>query len=437
MLTFQVNANIYRIVIPVDYQNNNSGYTMKFLLTIILLTVISIIGSRLTFLKRKFSMGFQNILLTGTEYIFVGILLGQMGLGFLDADAIVQLSPFLIFGLCWIGFLFGLQFEVRNIKKMPRFFFSITIVQSLLTFLLVSVAMVVVFHQFLEVKFSIIMIIALTLGSAASCTAQSALAIVDRRHRFSKPRLLNFLRYVSGVDGLMALIFFTLALSIFPAAEVSRVNFLNSLEWLGIVLLLGLIPGFILISISRVKFSQQEFVLFLIGTVLFCGGLADMLNHSPLIAGFICGLVTANFCRHHIRALSTVLQAEKSIYIILLLLLGASWHFSSATSLIIAGIYFLIRIIGKLAGTYLAIQIWNPGFYLPKTIGLALLSEGGLTVAIILDFKLLYPMIADPIITIIIISIFINEWLSPRFTLAQFKKDQPGKKSPDRDLFLR
>lgn len=407
---------------------------MKILLSIIVLSVISIVGSRLTFLRRKLPKGFRNIILTGTEYIFIGILLGQMGLEFLDVDAIAQLSPFLVFGLCWIGFLFGLQFELRNIKKIPRTIVSISVFQGVFTFILVSLSMVAVFYWFLESGLILTVIMALTLGSASSCTAQSSLAVLDRRQKIARPRLFNFLRYVSGVDGLVALMVFTLSLSLFPAAGGSALNAYKSLEWLGMAVLVGLVPGAILISISRVKFNQQEFGLFLVGTVLFCGGLADTLNHSPLIAGFICGLVTANFCVHHKRALSMVLQAEKSIYIFLLLLLGASWHFRSLLSLMVAVAYFLVRLLGKLAGTRLALKIWNPGFPLPKSVGLGLLAEGGLTVAIVLDFKLLYPLVADPLVILVIVSIFLNEWLSPRFLLGQFTKDRSEGMMPHREV---
>ena len=180
------------------------------------LAIISIAGSRLTFLRKKLPYGFRNISLTGTEYIFIGILLGQMGLEFLDSDALFQLNPFLVFGLCWIGFLFGLQFDLRNLKKIPRTFVPITFVQSLFTFTLVSVAMTAALFHFSDMPGGLVIFVALVLGSASSCTAQSAMAVLERSHRIARPRLVTFLRYVSGVDGLWALIFFMVTLSIFP-----------------------------------------------------------------------------------------------------------------------------------------------------------------------------------------------------------------------------
>jgi len=42
------------------------------------------------------------------------------------------------FGLSWIGFLFGLQFEVKRLMTLPRRYFSITAIQSSIVFILVS-----------------------------------------------------------------------------------------------------------------------------------------------------------------------------------------------------------------------------------------------------------------------------------------------------------
>jgi Kef-type K+ transport system membrane component KefB len=373
-------------------------------------------------------MGFRNILLTGTEYIFIGILLGEMGLEFLDRNALLQLEPFLIFGLGWIGFLFGLQFEIRQLKKMPKRFFTVTVFQSAFTFILVSSAIFLLLRQILFWKESFILIMALTLGSAASCTAPAALAIVNRSFRFTNQKLLDYLRYISAVDGLLALVFFTIALCVVPAAEITDFNLIRSLEWLGISVLMGIVPGLILIFLSKVRFSEKEFILFLVGTVMFCGGLADTLNHSPLIAGFICGILTANFCRHRLRALSTVLQAEKSIYIMLLLILGAGWDFELLSSLVIVFGYFFLRILGKVLGNILAPRLWDPGFKPPVMVGLGLISEGGLTVAIILNFQALYPLYAEILITTVIVSIFLNEWISPRLILSQFGKNHRSPK---------
>jgi hypothetical protein len=336
------------------------------------------------------------------------------------------MEPFLIFGLSWIGFLFGLQFEWRRIKKIPRFFFSITAFQALFTFVAVSVVMLLVFKKFFLLPGNIILMIALTLGSSAACTAQSALVIVGKNFKVKEQKLFELLRYISSVDGLFAIFFFIAALSIIPGGDLTDFNIWKSFQWILISIGIGVFPGLILISLSRVRFTQQEFILFLIGTVMFCGGMAHSIHHSPLIAGSICGIITANFCRHHLRALYTVLQAEKSIYIILLLFLGANWNFRLDFSLLIMILYFGSRLLGKVFGMYSGSQLLKPKFDIPPLLGLGLISEGGLAVAIVINFKILYPMIGDTLITIIIVSVFLSEFLGPKLISRQLIE----KKSP-------
>jgi hypothetical protein len=397
---------------------------MKLLLAIVIIIAVSILGARLTFLDRRLSMGFRSILLTGTEYIFIGVLLGGMGFDILDDKALDQMEPFLVFGLCWIGFLFGLQFKVQQIKKLPGFYFTISAGQALITFLFISVSMYFAFRYYLDLPEPVLLMAAVTLGSAASCTAQSSLGIVSKNYKVENRRLLELMRCISGIDGFYALGFFALALGILPGGETAPFDLYASLKWFFTSIAMGVIPALILISLSRVRFSPQEFFVFLIGTVMFCGGLSYQIRYSPLIAGLVCGVVTANFCRHHLRALSEVLQAEKPIYIILLLLLGASWELKPDFSLVITGVYFLIRALGKVIGTFAASRVFKPDYPVPAGLGLGLISEGGLAVAIIINFKLLYPAIGDPLVTVIILAVFANELLSPWLILFQFEKKE-------------
>ena len=369
-------------------------------------------------------------MLTGTEYIFIGVLLGSLGLDILDTEALKKMEPFLILALCWVGFLFGLQFKIRDLKKLPGFYFFISAAQAVMTFCLVALAMYFILKPFavatalivtpyVELPGIALLMIALTLGSSSSCTAQSALAIVSKTYKFKNRRLLDLMRYISGLDGFYALCFFAAAVSILPGVGAAGFNLLQSLKWLSFSCILGIIPALIFISLSRLRFSNQEFLLFLIGTVTFCGGLAYQLDYSPLISGLVCGVFAANFSRHHMRAFSEILHAEKSIYVILLLLLGAAWKFQTGYILIVTAIYITVRILGKLLGTYLGAKIFNPGFKVPPTCGLCLLSEGGHAVAIIMSFKLLYPSIAEPLVTILVLSLIVNEIISPWFILSQ------------------
>lgn len=147
-------------------------------------------------------------------------------------------------------------------------------------------------------------------------------------------------------------------------------------------------------------------------------------HNSPLISGFICGIIVANFCRHRLRALETLVHSEKSIYIILLIIIGAGWKLTFNYILVITAIYFMVRILGKMIGTFMATRTLKADFNIPSTAGLGLISEGGLAVAIIMNFSCLYPSLSDYLVTIVIISMFINEIIGPKLMLLQFDNPQ-------------
>ena len=396
---------------------------MKFLFAIVIIAVIALIGTRITFLNRRLPMGFRNILLTGVEYIFIGAILGSMGINLIDKASLEALEPFLLFGLSWVGFLFGLQFEIKLLRNLPRFYFTITAIQATIAFIIITVLTFIILNYLFDFLLPFNILASVVLGCIGSCSAQSAIAIVSQNHRFKNKALIDLLRYISSVDGIFALIFFSLALCIFPNQEQVEFNAGISFLWIIKSLFTGIVPALILIILSHTRFTQAEFLVFVIGTVMFSGGLAFQIQHPPLISGLICGVITANFCRHRIRALTTAVTAEKSIYIILLIIIGAGWNFEFNQSLLVAMGYWVWRVVGKLMGNYIATRTFRPKYPVPAMIGFGLLSEGGLAIAIILSLQLLHTTVADYLITIIILSVVANELISPRLILAQFKHD--------------
>jgi len=398
---------------------------MKLLITIITITIIALIGSRLTFLNRKLPLGFRNIIFTGTEYIFIGVFLGKMGLNMIDPETLTSLEPFLFFGLSWIGFLFGLQFDFKSLRNLPRLFFSISAIQAFLTFLAVTPVIFFSLKTFSTLPERTVLILSFALGSASVCTAQSALAIVSNNYRFKNRKLFSLLHYIAGIDGIFALALFALTFFIFPLSGNIKFNLMHSLKWLLLAVTIGIITALIFIILSRVKFSQQEFIVFILGTVLFGGGLAMKTNNSPLLIGFICGLITANLCRHRLRALEMMAYSERSIYIIMLVIIGAGWKLDSNFILIITGFYFLSRLLAKLAGVFAATRSFKSDFHVPWNTGLGLLSEGGFAIAIIISFSLFYPSLSDYMVTVVIISMILNEFISPKLILSLLEDPNP------------
>jgi len=401
---------------------------IRLLLAIVIIAVVAILGSRIISRGRRLPFGLTHLLVSGTAYIFLGMALGGMGLDVFDEATLAQLQPALLFALAWIGFLFGLQFEVRQLKRLPRFYFSITAVQALLTFLLVTVPLYLLLGWYYPGSSPPYLLAqAVILGSTACCSAQAALAIAAQSHSLASRPALQLLRYVSSVDGLFGLTFFALAICAMAGAAGTGSLAAAVSQWLFATLLMAGAPALILVVLSRTSLVRQEFPLFLVGAVMLCAGMAHTIHHTPLISGLICGVLVANFSRHRLRALAVVMPSEKPIYIILLLIIGAGWRLSFDFSLVVMALYFILRLMGKLAGVRVATAVFRPQYPVPGWLGLGLVSEGGLAIAIIVSYRLLYDTaVSDTLVTIIILSVLIGELIGPRLILGLFKGGEEG-----------
>ncbi len=81
----------------------------------LILILVALIGARFSFSTLRAPPGPRLVLRTGTHFLLIGFLLGPHVLGLLSQDSLRQLFPLLGMGLGWIGFLFGLQLDRRNL----------------------------------------------------------------------------------------------------------------------------------------------------------------------------------------------------------------------------------------------------------------------------------------------------------------------------------
>ncbi|MCK5222629.1 MAG: hypothetical protein KAR14_13670, partial [Candidatus Aminicenantes bacterium] len=351
----------------------------------------------------------------------LGLLLGGSGLKILDADTIRKFQPFLIFGLAWVGYLYGIQFEIKLVMALPKKFFSITAIQAIITFIIVSLSMFTFFHLLSIISLEKAIIISIVLGITALSTAQSALAIANRNFKFKDQRLFDLLRYIAAVDGLFSMFFFSVFLAFTNPGTATIVPLLSALKWTGLTAFAALIPAMIFLLMNKTGYKHGDFLLLLTGIIAFTGGMSWQLGLSPLISGLIAGIFIANTCKFRIRALNFLSDGEKPIYIIMLIILGAGWDLGQKMSIAAVLIFIIFRTAGKVTGNFAAVKSFRSAFRIPPGVGFSLLSQGGISFGIIINFNIIYPELSTWIIYIILISTFFFELISPRLILASFQ----------------
>jgi len=401
---------------------------MKLIVVVALIFLIALVGSRRTFARVKLPLGAQHIFLTGTEFIFVGLFLGGVFLNILDEKMIKELHPFLSLGLAWIGLLFGIQLDFRKLIRFPIQYFLVAMLQAIFTLLVVFFPFYFILDRFFPSESNLILV-ALVLSAAAAPTAQSALALqsprspsgllrVPRDDAQHGRRLMRLLRYVSGMDGLVGLVILGFVLCFSEFHTVGGEGFLATWQWLLISIGLGVVIGFIFHVLTSSRVAAEELLLVVLGMIIFSGGIALYLNLSPLFVNFIIGVVIANLSHAKNRITSILLSGEKSVYIIFLILVGATWHLGSAWAFALAGIYFVIRLIGKICGGYLATRMFKTVLNVPASVGLGLVSQGGMAIVIVINFQQVYhSVLTDVVVTMVLLATLVNEIISP--ALAQ------------------
>jgi hypothetical protein len=387
---------------------------LKVAVGVALLLMFALVGYRRTFTRLPLPIGARLIFLTGTEFILVGVALGDQLIGLLDHQTIGSLTPLFSLGLGVIGLIVGIQLELNKMLRFPTHYLAIAFVQAVSTILVVFWP----FYYILELLFGddqrAVLLASLVLAATAGCTAQTALALIDRELAVRRARVMELLRYISSVDAVVGLLLLQFALCLMQAQPVLGWSAGVSVQWFALSLLVGGSTGFLLHLLTRVRCSDEELLIFVLGMAVFAGGVALFLKLSPLFVNTIMGMVVANLPGAKNRIFSLLAQLEKPFYIVFLILAGAIWRPGSTWALPLAVLYLGLRLIGKVSGGYLAGRAAPSHSRPPPIVGLGLVSQGGIAIAMVMNYyQLSSAAVTEVVVTTVLVAVILNELASP------------------------
>ena len=391
---------------------------MKEIIVLVIIVILSLVGYRWTYTDTRTPKYFSPIIFSEFLYIFLGLLMGPMFLNFLDFKILDSLTPLVLLGLGWIGILFGIQLKFSDIIRFPKSFFGVMIFSSVVPLIFVFLAFMFYFFYIsreLPTSRGVIVASVLVFAAMACCTSQSTITVVGRGLiDSSKRNIIILLRYVSSLDDMVAIPLVGLAFAYEGFHTIGGEIYFRWWDVLLTTVLLGLLSGIILNFIVRITEDKRELFLVVIGMVILSVGGARYLNVSPLLMSAISGIVLANMSPKQNEIMEILLLGEKPIFLIFLITIGALLEFSPQ-ALIVVPIYIGIRLLGKVLGGFGASLIFKTYFEIPRNVGLGLISQGSMAVAIALSFSQLAP---DPIGGLIIFSVaasvLFNELLAPK-----------------------
>lgn len=389
---------------------------MKTLIGLTLIAVLILIGQRKSFVRLRM------LYVTGTEFLVIGFLLGDHFVGLLDQSALRGLAPVIGLGLGWIGFLYGLQFEWRVLRRFPAHYFVASQIQAIVVLAVVFPPAYLLLKAFGAGSLSAL-VAAAVVAAAASCSAPTVLALMSRDTRVRRLRITKVLNYVASVDDLPGLTVLGVAFSFLNRYSLIGVERFLVIQWLALSLGLGVLVGFLFAYVVRYARTDEELLVVLLGAVFLGAGTATYLNLSPLFVNLVAGVVVVNVSTRAHRIVAFVHHPERPIYLAFLVVAGAGLGFGSGWVLGVAAIYMAIRSLGKLLGGAIGARTLLRRERVAPFFGLGLTPQGGMSVAMIVGYQLIAQSAVEKlIVTGVLVAIVMNELLSPaliRWVLRQ------------------
>jgi len=383
---------------------------MNVLLKIAIVLVVGIIGGRVARLVKL-----PNV----SGYLVFGLLLGPSFFNFISPADVQSFNIINELALAAIAFSIGNEFVLKEMKKIGKSIFIITLMEVIGAVLLVFCILFFVFRQ--PFAFSIV------IASMSAATAPAATLLVMKQYNAKGPLTRTILPVVA-LDDVFGIVVFGIALSVAKIVtykqqlSVASMIFGPLIEIAGSVGI-GFVLGLLLSWLSQKASGRDELQAIALAAIGVATGISLLLNMSPLLTCIVMGTVLVNIQQNSIRVFDSVNSFAAPIYILFFTLAGASLDLSILKTVGLMGIaYVLARGLGKIAGAWAGAAMVKAEPAVRKYLGLGLLPQGGISIGLMVLVRQQLPDYAVAINTIIMFSVLIYETSGPIFAKIALKK---------------
>ena len=351
-----------------------------------------------------------------TGYLLAGIILSPSVVGiFSDVlsqsfyTSINDLRFVSELALGLIAFSIGGEFQHERFKKIGSKILTISLWETVLTFLLVFIPLII-FTQ--NIKLSI------CLGIFAIATAPAATILVLREYD-SEGVVSDSLFTLTGLNNFVCLVLFTLCFPIITLAlEPSFTPFLfalfSSLGGILLSLAVGFALGFFLSFFENRITKPNDLIMITMGTIILGIGLAHVIGVSPLLVNLVMGITAVNLAKKSRVLFEEIKHIDLPIYAAFFALSGANFHWELLSAVGIVGVLYVTgRVLGKVLGVALGAAQAKASHNLKKRGGLGLLAQAGVVLGLALLVEDKDPKLGEVVTTTILSTVIVFEILGP------------------------
>ena len=292
---------------------------------------------------------------------------------------------------------------------------TVTLWESLLAGLLVTVSMRLIFH--LSWDFCLI------LGAIATATAPASTMMTIRQYH-AKGDYVNVLLQVVALDDVVCLLTFSVVVAVINAGSSGHIRIMDVL--LPVVynvaaLGIGFLCGYLLSRLLTPARSKDNRLILAIAMLTGISGLCSAFGLSPLLSCMVFGASYINLTEDK-KLFRQVDRFTPPVLSMFFIVSGMSLDLTALkTAGVIGMTYFLIRILGKYGGMYLGCVLTKMPASHRNYMGLALIPQAGVAIGLaFLGQRLLPAEIGNLLLTIILSSSVLYELVGPASAKLSF-----------------
>ena len=370
-----------------------------------------------------------------TGYILAGILMGPCCFNLIPQEIISGTDFLSDIALAFIAFSAGEFFKVDVLRRNGAKVIIITVLEACMSSLAVFVLVYGVLH--LELSFAIV------LSALASATAPAS-TMMTIRQTGAHGDFVDTLLQVVALDDVVGLILYSMAISVAIASETGSLQLSTVMMPIFAnlcVLILGAVFGWILKLFFRKRSTDNRLIVSIAMLFAFCG-ICAMADVSPLLGCMSMGMTYINLTGDE-KLFRQLGYWSPPILLLFFVRSGLNFNLGALTDtlgasgsvpLALVGIlYFVGRIIGKYAGSYLGCLFASKSKKVRNNLGLALIPQAGVAIGLAaMGARTLGGETGEMLQTIILASSVLYELVGPACAkLALYLSGSYGENAPE------
>jgi len=322
------------------------------------------------------------VVVSGAEYLVIGVLLGPAVFGVLTEAQLVQFAPVRLLVLGFIGLALGMRCRLSALVGVPGIAWRLAFSQAFLTLATVAALTAVLLGAINGTSVADAVPPAIALGAIAVVSLPQAVEVGARALGREGPTV-ELLRTATLVDGLVGVCTFGMLLALNHPAVAGLGRTPTPTEWAVIATGIGVASGVLFHLFIGSESSSDRVVVSLAGATLLATGAAAHLGLSPLYSTTVMGAILVNTSRHRDVLEGILRRAERPLVFVMLILAGATWRPGVGVALVLPVlVYLLARWVGKVGGARFAARANGVLGIHGHDWGRALLGQGSLALAI-------------------------------------------------------